>query len=181
MTETLLTTPKFAVERRDVRLQDGRLVQREVIVHPGAVVILPILADGSIVLIRNYRFAAEDTLLELPAGTLEAGEDPQDCAARELEEETGYRAEQIEPLGEFFTSPGILSERMRAYLATGLSEVGQNLDDTEEIEVEIMRPDKIRQLIVDGQLIDGKTIAVLGTYMLREGSRQGSDGTGSDG
>jgi ADP-ribose pyrophosphatase len=181
MTETLLTTPKFVVERRQVRLQDGRLVAREVIVHPGAVVILPILADGSIVMIRNYRFAAEDTLLELPAGTLEAGEDPRYAAARELEEETGYRAEQVEPLCEFYTSPGILSERMRAYLATGLSEVGQNLDDTEEIEVEIMRPDKIRQLIIDGQLTDGKTIAVLGTYMLRDELHQGSDGTGGDG
>ena len=171
MHETLLRAPKFAVERRRVTKPSGRVVDREVVVHPGAVVILPVLDDGSIVLIRNYRFAVGQTLLELPAGTLEADESPRDCAARELEEETGYRAACIEPLCEFYTSPGILTERMYAFVATGLTEVGQRLDETEEIEVAVHSQDKIRQLLAEGGLHDGKTIAVLGTYLLVRDSR----------
>jgi ADP-ribose pyrophosphatase len=169
MFEVLVNTPKFSVERREVTLANGRRVTREVVVHPGAVVILPVLEDGSIVLIRNYRFATGQTLLELPAGTLEADEEPCACAGRELEEETGYRAARIEPLCEFHTSPGILTERMFAFVATGLTEVGQRLEESEEIEVAIHTRDKIRQMVIDGALVDGTTIAVLGTYLLRAG------------
>lgn len=166
MHETLLTTPKFAVERRHITTPAGRKLERALVVHPGAVTILPVLPNGDIVLIRNYRFACDQTLLELPAGTLEADERPEDCAARELIEETGYRADKIEPLAMFYTSPGVLDERMYAFVATGLTHVGQDLDETEEIEVEIMSPDKIRQQLAGGKLSDGKTIATLGTYFL---------------
>ena len=171
MHETLLRTLKFEVQRRRVTMPGGRVVDREMVVHPGAVVILPALDDGSVVLIRNYRFAVGETLLELPAGTLEADEDPRDCAARELEEETGYRAATIEPLGEFYTSPGLLSERMCAFVATDLTQVGQRLDETEEIEVAVHAQDKIRQLLADGALHDGKTLAVLGAYFWQRDRR----------
>jgi ADP-ribose pyrophosphatase len=169
--ETLLRTPKFDVERRVIRLANGREVERQVIVHPGAVVVLPVLDDGRVVMIKNHRFAAGQVLLELPAGTLEADEDPRDCAARELEEETGYRPRQIRSLCDFYTSPGILSERMYAFIATGLEHVGQRLEAGEEIEVAIEPPDKIRHLLIEGGLKDGKTIAVLGTYFLQQNNR----------
>lgn len=170
-TETLLRTPKFDVERRFIRLADGRQVERQVIVHPGAVVVLPVLEDGRIVMINNHRFAVGRTLLELPAGTLEADEDPAACAGRELEEETGYRCRRIEPLCDFYTSPGILSERMYAFVASDLEHVGQRLEAGEEIEVAIEPADKIRQLLIGGKLKDGKTIAVLGTYFLQQNIR----------
>lgn len=169
--ETLLKTPKFDVERRFIRLANGQEVERQVIVHPGAVVVLPVMDDGRVVMIHNDRFAAGRTLLELPAGTLEADEDPAECAARELEEETGFRSRQIKPLCDFYTSPGILSERMYAFVASGLEHVGQRLEAGEEIEVVIEPADKIRQMLIAGQLRDGKTIAVLGTYFLRMNNR----------
>ncbi len=174
--KTLLETPKFNVELWKVALRDGRTVDREVVVHPGAVTILAICEDGSVVMIRNRRFAAKQVLLELPAGTLEADEDPRDCAVRELQEETGYRAETIEPLNEFYTSPGICTERMYAFVARGLTHVGQDLDDSEEIDVEVVSVDKIRQELITGKLLDGKTIAVLGTYLAVEDAKLSGSG-----
>ncbi len=162
--KTLLHTPKFDVELWKVVLRDDRVVDRQVVVHPGAVVVLAICDDQSIVMIRNRRFAADEVLLELPAGTLEADEEPIACALRELEEETGYRAGRIDPMIEFYTSPGICTERMFAFVARDLTHVGQRLEDTEEIDVEIVPADKIRQQLTAGCLFDGKTIAVLGTY-----------------
>ncbi len=170
---SLLHTPKFDVEMWKVALSDGREVDRQVVVHPGAVTILAICDDESIVMIRNRRFAADQVLLELPAGTMEADEEPVNCARRELEEETGYRAGTIKPLIEFYTSPGICTERMYAFVASDLTHVGQDLDDTEEIDVEIVAADKIRQNLIDGKLLDGKTIAVLGTYFAIDDARRG--------
>ena len=167
MKETLLTARRFTVERREVAMPSGRVADWDVVSHPGAVVVLPVSNDGSIVLIHNFRPAVGRTLLELPAGGLEADEEPGACAARELQEETGYRAAAIEPFGEFYSSPGFLNERMHVFVATGLTQVGQNLDEHEEITVEAYPPDKIRQMLIDGLIEDGKTIAVLGTYFLR--------------
>lgn len=170
-TELLLTASRFTVERRRVTLDDGREVSREFVIHPGAVVILPILADDAtgeqIVMIRQTRHAVGETLLELPAGTLEKGENPADCAARELVEETGYRADSIEPLTTFYTSPGVMSERMSVFVARDLTHVGQNLDETEEIDVCCMTLADVADLLIGGRLRDGKTIAALGTYLLK--------------
>src|SRR5438105_3671707 len=94
--------------------------RREVVVHPGAVVVLPLTDDGQVLLIRTRRYAVGQNLIELPAGTLEKGEDPINCAGRELLEETGYLAGRLKSIGAFFTSPGILSERMYAYAAYDL-------------------------------------------------------------
>jgi ADP-ribose pyrophosphatase len=167
--ELLLTCKKFSVERRTIRLPGGETLTKELVVHPGAVVILPLLADGKIVLIRNFRMAAGAELLELPAGTLEADEQPAACAARELLEETGYRAAELTPLGGwFYTSPGVLAERMHAFMATGLVAEHQHLDEGERITVAPHAPDEVRRMLVAGELRDGKTIAVLGQYFLSQ-------------
>lgn len=139
----------------------------EVVVHPGAVVILPILDARRIVMIRNYRHTVEQELWELPAGTAEPNEAPIETARWELEEEAGYRAGTMTPLTEFFTSPGVLTERMFAFVATELQRVGQRLEIGERIVAEIVELNRARTWLMSGELRDGKTIAVLGTYFAR--------------
>jgi ADP-ribose pyrophosphatase len=137
---------------------------REVVVHPGAVCVLGLLPDDRIVLIRNYRYAIGQNLIELPAGTLEKGEDPINCAGRELLEETGYLASKLVSIGNFFTSPGILSEKMYAYAAYDLEPQKQALEEGEQIEVVPATYDEAIQMIQDGRIHDGKTIATLLMY-----------------
>ena len=170
MQKRLLSTRLFTVEHREYPRAGGEPVRRDVIVHPGAVVILPILDERRIVMIRNYRYTVEQELWELPAGTLEPNEAPIDTALRELEEEAGYRAGQMTKMVEFFTSPGILTERMHAFVATNLTPVGQNLQGTEQISVKVLDIERVRRMLTTGEIHDGKTIAVLGTYLVRNGS-----------
>ena len=166
MRKQLLATRLFTVEHR-VFPRDGREpITRDVVVHPGAVVLLPILDDGRIVMIRNYRYAVETELWELPAGTIEPGEEPIETARRELEEEAGYRAGRVRPMMEFFTSPGILTERMYAFLATDLKPVGQKLEAGERIVSHAVEVSVVRDRLMGGDIVDGKTIAVLGRYFL---------------
>ncbi len=144
--------------------EGGPRHRREVCVHPGAVVILPLLDDERVILIRVRRYAVGQSLLELPAGTLEKGELPINCAGRELLEETGYIANKLTPLGSFFTSPGILSERMYGFVATGLEFQGQELEEGEEIELVPTPMDDVLDMIRSGAIEDGKTIAALLMY-----------------
>jgi ADP-ribose pyrophosphatase len=134
---------------------------RDVIVHPGSAVIIPVFDDKTVALVRQYRHAARKHLLELPAGSLEADETPEDCAAREIREEIGFRAGQIELLTEFFVSPGFLSEKMYVYLATELVQVGQDLDEDESLEVERFTFPEIYQMIGRGEFEDAKTMLSL--------------------
>ena len=166
----LLSTRLFAVEHREYARPDGRSVGRDVIVHPGSVVILPILGGERLVIIRNYRYAVEQELWELPAGTREPNEPTIETARRELEEETGYRAGSMTPLAEYFSSPGILTERMHAFVATNLALVGQGLQDSEQISVELMELAEARRKLIAGDFVDGKTVAVLGLYLLQRGT-----------
>lgn len=170
MRERLLQTRKFSVERITWAHPDEgeRTHAHEIIVHPGAVVVLPILENGDWVLIRNHRPAVGRELLELPAGTLEPGEAPPACARRELEEETGFQAERLEPLLEFYTSPGVSTERMYGFVARGLTEGKQNLEPSEYIHVQRCRPQEVRRWLFDGTLEDGKTLAMLAAFFLRE-------------
>ncbi len=167
MAERLLTSVKFAVERRSARRRDGRTHSYDVVMHPGAVVVVPVIDDRRIVMIRNFRYTIERELWELPAGTAEPGEPPMETARRELAEETGYSAKLLTLLGEFYTSPGFTDELMRAFVATELTAVPRDLDENEKIEVEIVDLERARRMLVDGELRDGKTIATLGMFFLR--------------
>jgi len=144
--------------------ETGRRHRREVVAHPGAVVVLPLTDDGQVILIRNRRYAVGQVLLELPAGTLEKHEDPINCAGRELLEETGYLAGRLNALGSFFTSPGILSEKMYAYAAYDLQKREEALEEGEEIEVVPTGWDEAIEMIRLGQIQDGKTIATVLMY-----------------
>jgi ADP-ribose pyrophosphatase len=137
---------------------------REVVIHPGAVCILPILPDDQVILIRNFRYPIGQYLLELPAGTLEKNEDPINCAGRELLEETGYLAGRMKPICNFFTSPGILSEKMYAYAAYDLEQQVQALEEGEDIELQPTPYADVMRMIERGEIHDGKTIATLLLY-----------------
>lgn len=144
--------------------RSGRPVVREIVRHPGAVILVPLRSiDGGrvIVFVRQHRAAIGASLLELPAGTLERGENPFGCAARELTEETGFRAATVSALGRFYTSPGLSDEVMHAFLATDLEPVGQSLEDDEDIEVVELPVHEVWGMIADGRLADGKSITAL--------------------
>jgi ADP-ribose pyrophosphatase len=162
--QVIYTGKKIRLELHHLEDDDGKRTQREVCVHPGAVVILPFLDEKTILLIQNRRYAISQILLELPAGTLEKGESPMNCAGRELQEETGYLAERMKPLGNFFTSPGILSEKMYAFAAYDLKKTHGALEEGEEIEVSQVDFADAIKMIRDGQIQDGKSIATLLMY-----------------
>lgn len=155
------------VHKVHLAMGDGKVVQRDFIHYPGAAIVLPVLDDGGIVLIRNWRFAVDAELYELPAGCLEDGEDPAVCAARELTEETGYTAGRMEKLGGFHTGPGTSDEFIHAYLATELRSGPQNLERYEEIAVEVRPDEQMRAMVADGTIRDAKTISALALYWLR--------------
>src|SRR5436190_9982354 len=131
---------------------------REVVHHRGSAVILPAFDDGTIALVRQYRHPAVKYLLELPAGTLDERERPEDGAARELEEELGLVARNLEKLSEFFVSPGFCEEKMWLYLATDLKETEQRLEDDEILEVVRLPIGRALQMITEGEIEDAKTI-----------------------
>ena len=150
---------------------DGSPITREIVRHPGAVVIVPVLEDGRIVMIQNYRPSVDESLWELCAGTLDhEGEEPIDCAARELVEETGYEAGIIEPIGCFYTTPGLTDELMYAFLATDLKHVGQSLEPGEHISVSMKEADEVERMIQHGEFMDGKSMLAYFLYKGRVGS-----------
>ena len=162
--ELLLETSRFRVVRRTEQLPDGSPHSREIVVHPGAVVILPLLSDGQICLIRNRRIAVGEELIELPAGTINPGEDPLETARRELTEETGYQAEHWQPLHDFWMSPGILNERMHLFLATGLQPGAAAPEVGEQIRTLLLQWTEALALVDAGQIRDAKTLAGLLYY-----------------
>lgn len=156
---------KIRLELHHLKDDDtGRKHKREVCVHPGAVLILPFVDPDRILLIRNRRYAVDETLIELPAGTRETNEDPMSCAHRELAEETGYVAGRLVSIGDFYTSPGILSEKMYAFAAYDLTRTRTALEDGEEIELLPASFDEAVDMIRQGQIKDGKTIAAILKY-----------------
>ncbi len=163
-TKLVYQGPRFDVHRVELPGREGRMVARDAVATASAVVVLPLLNAQTVVLIRNERFAVGQTLWELPAGTLEDGEDPRECAKRELIEEAGYNAARVEPIIDFYPSPGICTERMYAFLALDLEHVGQDLDENERITVEPVALDRSMQMVRDNTIRDGKTIATLLYY-----------------
>lgn len=151
----------FTVEVHRWNDEQGRSVTREIVRHPGAVLAVPVLDDGRIVMVRNERIAVDRTLLELPAGKLEPDEAPIDAARREVEEETGYHAGRMTPLATYFTSPGFADELVHAFVAESLVHVGQRLEPGERIEVELVEPADAIEMTLRGAIVDAKTIAAL--------------------
>ena len=143
----------------EVELANGKRTTREVAEHADAVVVLPIDESGRALLVRQYRYPIAQDLLEAPAGGIDAGEDPEEAAQRELQEEIGFRAGNLESLGGFWTAPGFCTEFMYAFLAMDLSPSVLEADDDEAITVERHDLDSIRAMIGDGRIVDAKTIA----------------------
>ena len=151
----------FRVEQAVQVTPDGVEHPRQIVRHPGAVVILPILDDGRICLVRNYRVAVNESLVELPAGTLEPGEEPARTAERELAEETGYRAGRLEHLLSFYMSPGILDERMHLFLAEQLRPGPTDLDAGEDLQPMLLDWDEALEMVRRGDIRDAKTVVGL--------------------
>lgn len=151
-----------------VRLPNGRTVELEVVRHPGAAAVVPMKDTGTVILIRQYRYVVGGYIYEIPAGKLQPREDPRDCAARELEEEIGYRAGTLELLTSIFTAPGFADEVIHIYKATGLTPGRQQLDHDEVLEVVEMPLAEALARIRDGTIRDGKTIVGLQTAYLRD-------------
>jgi ADP-ribose pyrophosphatase len=140
---------------------DGTVHERAVVLHPGAVVLLPWFDDGRVCLLRNYRFSVDRTLVELPAGTLEPPETPETTAVRELVEETGYHAGRWRKLAEFYSSPGVMTERMYVFLAEDLTPGPMQPEPDEKLEPMVVPWSQALAWIDDGTIEDGKTIAGL--------------------
>ncbi|MDX2115067.1 MAG: NUDIX hydrolase [Planctomycetota bacterium] len=164
---------KFDLEMVSFRGRSGETVEREVVRHGGAACILPLLPaeEGGgvarIVMVRVFRVSLGAEHLELPAGTMDKGEEPARCAARELEEETGYRAGELVSLGWFHTTPGMTDERMHAFVARGLEYKGQDLEEDEALAVAEIEVPKVLGMLDRGEITDGKTIATLALALRR--------------
>ena len=137
----------------------GRKAHREVVLHPGASAILPVTDEGEVLFVRQYRYAVEQPLLEIPAGKLDPGEDPDTCAARELMEETGYTTEHLQKLGYVYTTPGFCNETIHLYLADHLVAGKQHLDPDEYLDVIRIPLEEVWQRIAKGEICDAKTLA----------------------
>jgi ADP-ribose pyrophosphatase len=156
-TEDIYKGKIFDLYEAEIRDGDVRY-KREIVKHKGSAVIIPVFADETVALVKQYRHPAETYLLEIPAGTLNLSEDPQTGARRELEEEIGVTANKIEKLTEFYVSPGFLTEKMHLYLATELTETAQNLEEDEILSiVKISFPEAFEK-IRNGEIQDAKTI-----------------------
>ena len=171
MTKNIYSGRVVTLNIDTVTLPNGVTVELEVVRHPGAAAVVPLKDDGTVVLIRQFRHAAGGFIYEIPAGKLHPGEDPTACAARELEEEIGYRAGRFELLSSIFTAPGFTDEVIHIYKATGLTAGRQQLDRDEVLEVIELPLSEAVRLIVAGTIRDAKSIVGLQSVYLRNGAR----------
>lgn len=153
----------------------GRVRQFKMVEHPGAAAVL-VIQDGQVLMVEQYRPAANRNMLELPAGSIDGDETPEQCARRELEEETGFKVDKLEPMGYLYPTPGYTNEVLYLFLCHGLTHGQQRLDDGEDIKVRWIPLKEAERLIDEGEIHDAKTIIALFKYirMMREAERQRS-------
>ena len=168
--EEIFSGKVISLHLQDVKLPNGKQSKREIIKHPGAVAILAITDDNKLVMVEQYRKALERTIVEIPAGKLEKGEEPALCARRELEEETGYECESLELLISFYTSPGFADEIVHLYIARGLKkkEEAASLDEDEFVNVEEITLDEALQYVKEQKIFDAKTAYAVQYLQLQE-------------
>lgn len=153
----------LSVKLSTVELPDQKYSKREIVLHDNAVAVVAI-HDDKILLVKQYRISVDKIIYEVPAGMIEHDENPKDAALRELEEETGYRAKNIEYLTEFYSTPGFCTEKLSIFYAKDLEFVGQNLDEGENLEVVEMPLEEAMSMIESGEIMDGKTISSILFY-----------------
>lgn len=170
-TQTISSCDRFHGRIFDVRtdvIREGDIeYERDIVVHRGSAVIVPIFEDGTVALVRQYRHAVGGITLELPAGGIEPGETFEQAARRELEEEVGFRAETVRKLSEFYVSPGFLTEKMHLFLAAKLARTAQSLDEDEIVEILRLPLADAVKMISTGEIQDAKTIVGLLLYAHR--------------
>jgi len=157
--ETVFEGRLYDIRMDTLRAPEGHTFRREMVYHPGAVCMVPLDADGRLLLVEQYRHGARTRLLEIPAGTLEPGEDPEETAARELREEVGMRADRVEPLGGFWIAPSYATEYLHLYLCSELAPDPLPGDEDEDIEVVRLTREEALAAIDEGRIIDAKSIA----------------------
>ena len=159
--KTILESRSFKISREQVQLPNGHQTTVDIVRHPGACAVVPILGDGRLVLLRQYRHAIGGWHLEIPCGKLDPGETPEECAARELEEESGFQPGRLESLGAIWPTPGFSDERIHLFLGTALKLTEQRLEPNEVVEVLTMPFDDALGLVHKGEILDGKTMIAL--------------------
>ena len=160
-TERVYTGRLLKIDRDRVLLPNGGTTDLEMVRHPGAAAVVPFVSDDEILLVRQFRYATQGFIYEVPAGTLNQGEAPEACAAREVQEEVGHRAGRFEHLASIYTTPGFTDEVIHLYIARDLQPVPQQLDHDEVLTVERLRFAEAIAMIRDGRITDAKTVAAL--------------------
>ena len=155
--------------RDTVRLPNGKLATREVMRHPGAVCVVPLTENGEVLMVRQFRHPFSTVLLEAPAGKIDPGEMPEDCARRELSEETGAEADELEYIGDYYPSVAVLDENIRLFIARKLTFFDQHTDEDEFLRVERIPLRTLVDRVLSGEICDGKTqTAILKTWLIEQ-------------
>ena len=169
--EILFKGKVFDHQVDEIEYESGNKGIREIAIHPGGAVVVPVKDDGKIILVKQFRYPLQKKLIELPAGKLDNGEDPLLCATRELEEETGYKANEIKKLGEIYTAPGYCTEILHIYSTRGLTPGNHNREEGEHgMEILELSLNEIEEMILKGEITDAKTI--VGIYFLKNFNNQ---------
>ena len=156
----------------DIMLENGNVVHWDYVSHNGAAAVLPVDGDGNIIMVRQYRIGTGTMLLEIPAGGMKPGEDPYECAVRELEEETGYMSDNVKHLIDVNSAPAYTSETVYIYYAEGLKKTNTNYDEDEIIEIETYTLSELVSMVMAGEITDSKTIAAILAYnQLKNGQK----------
>lgn len=165
--ETVYEGKLIDLRKDTVRLPNGKTAAREVVVHPEVIAVLPVLGDGRLVLVRQYREAVGRVLLEVPAGGIDGDETPEEAVRREMVEETGYHVGSMEQITSFYTSPGFTTELMHLFVARDL-QPGTPTEENDEIEVVLLSLEEAMEQVTGGQMADAKSILALALYQLQQ-------------